>query len=224
MPNFSLPESSKKFMFILYLLYKGVYIMNNISFQGHSSLILNPKAYDKARIATSNAYRHLTSANNCKLTNGKVFTSKADAQNLAVIIRNEKDGIIKHVPVNGRIQKVIDEISQKVDELKAMSKGKLTAWIIGGENIESANGGKTIEAVNKIADVICDRPDIDTSILAGSKTGEDRIVLHTLNNQLEITLDKFVKLNPETKKPVMSDLEKYFDIVELNNTDLSGAV
>lgn len=198
--------------------------MNNISFQGHSSLILNPKAYDKARITTSNAYRHLTSANNCKLTNGKVFTSKADAQNLAVIIRNEKDGIIKHVPVNGRIQKVVDEIAQKVDELKEMSKGKLTAWIIGGENIGSPNGGKTIEAVNKIADVICDRPDIDTSILAGSRSGEDRIVLHTLNNQLEITLDKFVKLNPETKKPVISDLEKYFDIVELNNTELSGTV
>jgi hypothetical protein len=194
--------------------------MNNINFQGRSNLILNPDAYDKARVATSNAYRHLSSKNNCKLTNGKVFTSKADAQNLAVIVRNEKDGIIKHVPVNGRIQKVIDEIAQKVDELKAMSKGKLTAWIIGGENIESGNGGKTIEAVNKIADVICDRPDIDASILAGSKTGEDKIILHTLNDKLEITLDKFVKLNPETKKPAITDLEEFFDIVELNNTDI----
>lgn len=194
--------------------------MNNINFQGRSNLILNPDAYDKARVATSNAYRHLSHANNCKLTNGKVFTSKADAQNLAVIVRNEKDGIIKHVPVNGRIQKVIDEIAQKVDELKAMSKGKLTAWIIGGENIESGNGGKTIEAVNKIADVICDRPDIDASILAGSKTGEDKIILHTLNDKLEITLDKFVKLNPETKKPAITDLEELFDIVELNNTDI----
>ena len=65
--------------------------MNNINFQGRSNLILNPDAYDKARVATSNAYRHLSSKNNCKLTNGKVFTSKADAQNLAVIVRNEKD-------------------------------------------------------------------------------------------------------------------------------------
>ncbi len=187
--------------------------MNNVSFQGHSSLILNPRAYDKARITTSNAYRHLTASNNCKLTNGKVFTSKADAQNIAVIVRNEKDGIIKLVPVNGRIQKLIDEIAQKIDELKTMSKGKLTAWIIGGENIESPNGGKTIETVNKIADLVCDRPDIDASILAGSKTGEDKIVLHTLNNKLEITLDKKTDKTP--------NLEDYFDIIELNNTDLS---
>lgn len=187
--------------------------MNNISFQGHSSLIINPKAYDKARITTSNAYRHLTASSNCKLTNGKVFTSKADAQHIAVIVRNEKDGIIKFVPVKGRIQKLIDEIAQKVNELKEMAKENLTAWIIGGENIESPNGAKTIETLNKIADIICDRPDIDASILAGSKTGEDRIVLHTLNNKLELTLDKKTNKTP--------NLEDYFDIVELNNIDLS---
>lgn len=27
--------------------------MDNISFQGHTCLILNPKAYDKARVTTS---------------------------------------------------------------------------------------------------------------------------------------------------------------------------
>ena len=197
--------------------------MNNISFQGRTCLFFNPNAYDKARVTTSNAYRHLYNTNKSRLTNGKVFTSVADAQNLAVIVRNDKDGIMKHVPINGKIEQVIEEIAQKIDELKEMSKGKLTAWIIGGEKIESPNGNKTIEAVNKIADLICDRPDIDTSILAGSKSGEDKIVLHTAKDRLDITLDKILNYNPKTKQPVQEDLEKYFDIVELNNTELLGA-
>ena len=108
---------------------------------------------------------------------------------------------------------IIDEIALKVEELKKLAKGKLTAWIIGGENIKSANGENTINTVNKIAGIICDRPDIDASILAGSKSGEEKIVLHTLSGQLEIILDK--SLNKQ------HNLEDYFDIVELNNTDLS---
>lgn len=197
--------------------------MNNISFQGRTCLMLNPSAYDKARNTTANTYRHLYNNNKCKLTNGKVYTSVADALNLAVIIRNDKDGIMKHVPINGRVEQVIEEIAEKIEELKTMSKGKLTAWIIGGEKIESPNGNKTIEAVKKLADLICDRPDIDTSILAGSKSGEDKIVLHTAKDRLDITLDKILNFNPKNQKNVEEDLEKYFDIVELNNTELLGA-
>ncbi len=195
--------------------------MDNISFQGHSFLVLNPKAYDKAREITSGAYRHLGLGNNCKLTNGKVFTSEAGAQNLAVIVRNEKDGILKFVPINGKIQHVLDEISKKVEELQTMAKGKLTAWIIGGEAIKSVNGERTINAVNKLAEIICDRPDIDTSILAGSLKGEEKIVLHTKNNFLEIVLDKFVNPKACQNKPDEAYLSRYFDIVELNNTDIS---
>ncbi len=193
--------------------------MNNISFQGRTNLIFDTRAYDHAKEVTSGTYRHLKANNKCNLTNGKIYTSKADAKHLAVIVRSEKDGMIKLVPVNGKIQIFIDEIAKKVDELKKLSKNKLTAWIIGGENIDSPNGEKTIEAVNKVADVICDRPDIDTSILAGSRTGEDKIVLHTKNNNLEIILDK--DINPQNQKAFVDDIEEYFDIVELNNTDLS---
>ena len=153
-----------------------------------------------------------------------MFTSEADAQNLAVIVRNERDGIIKHIPLNGRIEQTIDEIARKVEELKAAAKGKLTAWIIGGESVKSPNGEKTVEAVNKVADIICDKPDIDTSILAGSLKGDDKIVIHTKNNFLEIILDKVLKLNSKNQKPEAADLEKYFDIVELNNTDLSTVI
>ena len=194
--------------------------MNNISFQGHTYLSLNPDTYDKALLITSNTYRHLTNANKCKLTNGKIYTSMTKAQDLAVIVRNEKDGIIKHVPINGKIQKIIDEIAQKIEELKSMSNGKLTAWIIGGENIKSPYGERTIKTVNKIADLICDRPDMDTSILAGSKSGEERFVLHPKKDQLEIILDKTLNVNPKKQQSLEENLEKYYDIVELNNTDL----
>ena len=222
MQNFSLPESSKKNFYELYISKGVINYMNNVSFQGHTNLVLDPDVYDKACRITRGVYRHLSYNTNSKLANGKIYTSKADAQNIAVILRNEKDGIIKHVPVNGKTQSIIDEIARKAEELKATAKGKLTAWIIGGTPItKSPESTKTIETVNKIADVICDKPDIDASILAGSLTGEDRIVIHTKNNFLEIILDKVLKLNTKKQKPDITDLEKYFDIVQINNTDLS---
>ena len=82
--------------------------------------------------------------------------------------------LLNHIPLNGKIQQTIDEIAGKVEELKSAAKGKLTAWIIGGESVKNPNGEKTVEAVNKVADIICDRPDIDTSILAGSLKGYDK--------------------------------------------------
>lgn len=192
--------------------------MNNISFQGHSTLISDRKIYDNARQITTGAYRHLNPHNKCKLTNGKVFTTNTDAKSIAVIIRNEKDGIIKHIPVSAEVGKYIDEISAKIELLKTKAKGKLTAWIIGGSKIDSAGGDETIKTVNKIANVICDKPDIDTSIIVGSKTGNDNIVIHTLNGELELGLEKtpanFRKSAPE------ESFEDLFDIVEFNNTDV----
>ena len=195
--------------------------MNNISFQGHTYLNFKQNTYDDIISKSTKKFRNLSYSNKSKLTNGKLYTTKADAENIAVIVRNEKEGYIKYVPVNGKIQQVIDDIAQKIDELKAMSKNNLTAWIIGGETYTKPNGENTIKTVNEIADIVCDRPDIDASILAGSKKGEDRIVIHTLNNQLNLTLDKPIERNnTQNKNELKQELEKYFDIVELNNTDI----
>lgn len=191
--------------------------MNNISFQGRSNIILNTNTYDKAMSSMTGAHRNLTNKSTCKLVNGKFFTANANANNIAVILRNGKSGYIKHVPVSeDKPKKIINEILQKIDELKNGAKEKLTALIIGGDGINKPNGNKTITTVNDIADVICDRPDIDASILAGSKTGEDKFVLHTLKDKTELILDK-----PNISAANLEDkLEKYFDIVELNNIDL----
>lgn len=192
---------------------------NNISFQGHSTLILSPKLYEKASDVSRGAYRKLTTTNKCNLTNGKVFDSYADAGTLAVIVRNEKNGIIKHVPTNGNCDNLIGNILDSVDRLKKAAKGKLTAWIIGGDRIENAGGDDTIKTLNKVADAICDRPDIDTSVLVGSKSGEDRFFLHTLNGEFEVGLNKNTKAVKQSKLSDEEKLENYFDIVELNNVD-----
>ena len=195
--------------------------MNNISFQGHSTLILSPKKYDAASEAATRIGRHLSEKSKCRLSNGKIFTSEADASKLAVLVRNEKDGILKHISINDtNIEDTLNNIAKSIDTLKQKAKGKLTAWIIGGDAIDGINGDRTVKTLNKAADVLCDRPDIDTSILVGSKSGDDRIFLHTFNGELEVGLDKNPKPLHNMKAPIEEKMEKYFDIVELNNTDV----
>ena len=194
--------------------------MDNISFQGHSTLILSPKLYTKAQEISGGAYRKLNANNKCNLVNGKLYDSFADAGTIAVVIRNEKNGIVKHIPTKKDCTEIIGNIAETVEKLKKSAEGKLTAWIIGGDRIESAGGENTVKTLGKIADEICDRPDIDTSILVGSKSGEDKFFLHTLNGELEVGLDKSPKQLKQSQLPIEEKLENYFDIVELNNTDV----
>lgn len=194
--------------------------MNNISFQGHSTLILSPKLYEEASDVSKQAYRKLSSNTKCRLTNGKVFTLEADASKLAVVLRNEKDGCIKYVPTKGKVDRIISDIAGTIEDLKHKAQGKLTAWVIGGDAIESQNGNQTIKTLDKIAGVVCDRPDVDTSILVGSKMGEDRIFLHTTLGKLELGLDKNPKQIKHLNSSAEEKMENYFDIVELNNSDM----
>lgn len=194
--------------------------MNNVSFQGHSTLILSSKLYEEASDVSKQAYRKLSTSNRCNLTNGKVFDSFADAGTLAVVVRNEKTGVLKHVPTSGNCESLIENILEAVDYLKKTAKGKLTAWIIGGDSVNGAGGNDTVKTLDKVAGAICDRTDIDTSILVGSKSGEDKFFLHTLNGELEVGLDKNPRAIRQSKLPIEEKLENYFDIVELNNTDV----
>ena len=182
--------------------------MNNVSFQGRTNVILSPDAFDKVSHVTNATYRHLTSGNKCSLTNGKIFTTSVEADNLLVLVRNENTGFLKHVPINEKIQRFIDDIALRVEDLKSTANEKLTAWIIGGNDYTMDNG-KTISAVNKFAEVLCDKPDIDTSILAGMEKAREDIVIHTRKGITELTF---------AKKPD-ADLENHFNIVELNNIE-----
>ena len=44
--------------------------------------------------------------------------------------------------------------------------------------------------------------------------------MHTLNDELEVGLDKNPRAIRQSKLPIEEKLENYFDIVELNNTDV----
>lgn len=180
--------------------------MNNISFQGKTVFLNNIPPAQKT-------FNLIKSSSN-KLTGGKVYSLEADAQNIAVIVRNETNGIIKFLPINGDCSKVIDEIATKVEQLIENAKEKLTAWIVGGSS-NSKFFGQTIEKVNKVANIVCDKPNIDASILAGSVEGSDRITFHTLSDKIELAMDKTF----DTKRPIIEQLEQHFKIVELNNVN-----
>lgn len=188
--------------------------MNNISFQGRSTLIFDNKAYDIARDATRKAHRHLGFSNTCNLTAGKVFTAETNDTHIAVLVRNEKDGFLKFFPLNQKIDEMLSDMAEKIENLKKQSNKQLTAWIMGGASFDKANAEKTVKTINRIADMICDRPDIDTSILAGSKNAENKIVIHPFKDTLELTLDK-----PKTQQYI----DDSFDIVEINNTTFKDA-
>ena len=103
-------------------------------------------------------------------------------------------------------------LEDKIDALKKISNKKLTAWIIGGK----ANDNKTVKAVNDVADLLCDRADIDASILVGTKNSKaDSLVLYAKVGDTDVV---FPKLDGVKKT---EDLENAFDIVELNNVDVN---
>lgn len=184
-------------------------MMQNINFTGHSNLILNSKNFETLVQKAQNSHRSLKINNKCSLNNGNIFTTISNSDNLVLIVKSDKKGFVKHVPTFGKVEKLMKEIFEKIEDLKSESKNKLTAWIIGGDSIDKPKGTGTIKQVNQLAEIICDRPDIDTSIIAGSKNGAERIAIHPLIDNLNITVES-------PNKP----LEELFDIVELNNTDI----
>jgi hypothetical protein len=63
---------------------------------------------------------------------------------------------------------------------------------------------------------LCDREDIDTSIIAGVKSIAPSMTFHQTSGRFDMTVNKPIMGNLE------DNFEKYFDIVELNNTKLSN--
>ena len=195
-------------------------MINKISFQGKTEFCISPTAYRKVEKLTRKAHTDLYNDCNTKIHNTHTYSLHTDPEFLTVAVKNEDGGILKYVPLGKDIEELLDVISFKVEELKkTANKNPLTAWIIGGTKIEGKRGNLVVDTLNKIAERICDRSDIDTSILVGSKTGEDIFIIRSGKNQLKLALDK--KVN--TKNNLQSELENIYDIVELNNTTLSHA-
>lgn len=209
MRNFSLPESSKKKFYEFLFKQKELY-MNNISFQGKTNLIFDNTIYDKAlakRVNNGITYLNLRPKQNCKIFNGRYTALDLnETPEVAVLLIKEKGGIFFH---NAKTK--IMDILDCIDKMKASTKENLTAWIIGGKN-----NSQTTRDITSLAEVLCDRADIDTSIIAGKKQKlVPNITIHPTCEKLDISFS----LPDKTK--LSTDLENYFDIVELNNTAIS---
>ncbi len=183
--------------------------MNNISFSGKTNIIFDNKIYD--RLVSNPAKRHITNVTNSLNQDYRISlrrTVLCDPNLLegpSVILANENVGTF----FNNAVFKM-SEILNYIDELKKSSIDKLTAWIIGGQN-----SAQTTKNVNLLADILCDRPDIDASILAGQKQVVPNITLRPTSEKFNIILGLPKKENLE------GVLDDCFEIVELNNTVIS---
>ena len=184
--------------------------MDNISFQCRSNIHLTPTILRETVEKVNLRKNNLNNISNRTLVNGQTLLMKPDPDHISVIVANGKTGFLKRFPLTNNIENKVNEIADSVDELVGKSKEKLTAWIIGGDRMNGKNGNKTVNWLNKIADILCERSDIDTSILMGSKRPEDKILVHPILDKLELVLEK----------PKTATLDDCFDIIELNNTNI----
>ena len=192
--------------------------MDKISFQGLTNLSISPTGFRKVEDSTRKAYTNLRRSTNYRLFKNQTYTVQTDPAYLTVLVKNEDDGFYKYVPLNGKIDRYMEEITHRIDELRmAARKQPLTAWIIGGTRFESPQGEKVVKTLNKIADTVCEKADIDASILVGSNTGEELFVIRPGVQQLKMVLDKDIKPNCK----LQDEIENMFDVVDLNKTTLS---
>ncbi len=195
--------------------------MNNISFQGRTEFIINPGISRIIDKASQSSIAKLDKYSNSRIFLRRATAVKTDPEHLTVIMKNEKNGFLKFVPLKSNIEESLFDIQTKIETLKKTAKKEnLTAWILGGTKVREEKGNRIIKVLNEIADILCDKKDIDTSILVGSNTGEETYLIRSGVKQLKLSLDK--KLKP--KANLEENLEDIFDIVELNKTNLSYTI
>lgn len=198
--------------------------MNSINFQGKTTLVMDPKKLKESESLLRRKYGYFrnssdrlcenqfSDSHNRIITSGNLYCIKPDNKNISVILHNHDNvkGIMKYIPINKDYSEQLLDLLNNTEKMLKTSKEKLTAWIIGGDSVNNVFGNKTIKALNDIADILCDNPNIDTSILVGTKNSSEKVLVHANKSKFDITL--------EAKKN--TNLEDLFDIVELNNTEI----
>lgn len=183
--------------------------MQNVSFQGRSNLLISQKTLDGLSDVCSQRHRNVVSENT-GLVNGTPLALGLDNNEIIVLLKNERNGFISKFLSTTNLDEFLLKLQDNVNLLNRTAAGKLTAWILGGK----PNDAKTIGVVNEIAGVICDRPDIDASILVGQLDGKaSKVVIHGTTKHLDVVLP-----NAGGAKSV-DEMENMFDIVELNNVN-----
>ena len=185
--------------------------MQNISFQGRSNLVFSNSRFNDLAQRVTTERRKCSFATNQFLTK-RTFGVDMETMPVIVFVRGDNEGVIQRYAPSRKIDELLYELEEKVNQLKASTQEKLTAWIIGGK----PNDAKTTITTNRIAEVICDRPDIDTSILVGDRINTtERIYIRGNSQGTEIIF-------PELKGiKSADDVEDIFDITEFNNTQIS---
>jgi hypothetical protein len=184
--------------------------MQNISFQGRSNLVFSNVRFSDLADFQSTQRRKCSKTNNQFLTK-RTYGVDMETLPVVVFVRNDNEGIIQRYTRGIKNDELLMELAEAVNKLKETAQTKMTAWIIGGK----AQDDKTTKVVNEIADVICDRPDIDASILTGEKFNTtSRIFIRGNSQGSEIIFPEIKDLKTS------NDVEEMFDIVELNNTQV----
>ena len=192
-------------------------MIDNINFTGRTDFFISPTANQKVERTVKQAYRDIVKGDNCRLYSGRTCSLHTDPDCLTVIVKNDRDGFFRYMPLNSD-EETFYELENELEKLQLPDlKHKITAWIVGGTKIEGKQGTKLLNILNNLVDLLCDRQDIDTSILVGSRTGEEIFVIHPRIKNTRLILDK--KINPNNN--LETELENMFDVVELNNTTLS---
>ena len=185
--------------------------MQNISFQGRSNLVFSNARFNELAQCVTTERRKCSFATNQFLTK-RTFGVDMETMPVIVFVRGDNEGIIQRYSSGRKVDELLYELEEKVNQLKSTAKEKLTAWIIGGK----PNDAKTTITTNKIAEVICDRPDVDTSILVGDSINTtERIYIRGNAQGTEIIFPELKGIKSS------SDVENIFDITEFNNTQIS---
>lgn len=180
--------------------------MNNINFQGRSDIVFNVKDFEKALHSS----RSVKSGTKSVLACQKPYLFDVNADDVVVIAKSDKNGFAKYIPLSKHSEKMLDELANTFEALVEKSKNSVTAWIIGGDRFEGRSGNATTSLINKLADIFCDRPNVDTSLLVGSNIPEEKVIFNFNKDKTNVIFNR----------PQNTDLEEAFDIVELNNASV----
>ena len=187
--------------------------MDKISFQGQSQLLFSPKIYNTCLEKTEGAYKHISHEVTRQVPRFSLYTAETSSDNLILYMGNEKNGLLTTVSTVDTNPEFLENIEHQATNMLKKAKEKLTVWIIGGDKIKSENGSNMVRTVNEIADILCDKPNIDASILAGGNDKVNKAAFKLSNGKLNVVIGNDVKAENICEE----ELSKHFDIVELSN-------
>lgn len=187
--------------------------MDKISFQGQSQLLFSPKIYNMCCEKTERVYKHISHETTRQVPRFSIYTAETSSDNLILYMGNEKNGLLTTISTKDTNSELLENLEIQARNLLKKAKENLTVWIIGGEPIKSKNGSNMIRTVNEIADVLCDKPNIDASILSGGKDKVNKVAFKLAGGKLNVVVGNNVKADSICEE----ELAKHYDIVELNN-------